>query len=207
MHPPRKKYTVTNWRGSFALTDAQAGYTLEGSARPLIEHRATVKVRSMKEQLKDIFSRYRGERTELIPILQDVQEALGYMPAEAMKETAAFLRVPASVVYGVVSFYAQFYLTRQGRHKIKVCQGTACHVRGGKRIMRTVQASLGIKPGGTTEDYEFSLERVACLGSCALAPVMVVDDKVYGGMTTAKAQKLLRQLRGESVARSGSAAG
>lgn len=159
------------------------------------------------QELEDIFSRYGGERGELIPILQDVQDALGYIPAEAMRETAGFMNLPVSVVYGVVTFYAQFYLTRQGKHKVRVCQGTACHVRGGRRIMRAVQAKLGIKPGGTTEDYEFSLERVACLGSCALAPVMVVDDKVYGGMTTAKAEKLLRDLREESATRETSAAG
>lgn len=153
------------------------------------------KVRSVKEQIKDIFARYRCERSDLIPILQDVQEALGYIPAEAMKETAAFLGVPESVVYGVVSFYAQFYLTRQGRHRIRVCQGTACHVRGGRRIMRAVSKKLGIGPGETTPDYEFSLERVACFGSCALAPVMVVDGRVHGRMTPQKAEALLERVK------------
>ena len=148
----------------------------------------------MEERIKDIFSQYRGERGELIPILQDVQEALGYIPAEAMKETARFLRVPESAVYGVVTFYAQFHLTRQGRHKIKVCQGTACHVRGGRRIMRAVKKKLGLGPGETTEDYEFSLERVACFGSCALAPVIVIDGRVHGRMTPQKAEKLLENI-------------
>ena len=148
----------------------------------------------MREQLKDVFSRYRGDRSELIPILQDVQEALGYIPSEAMSATAGFLRVPESVVYGVVTFYAQFYLTRQGRHKIKVCQGTACHVRGGRRVMQAVRKKLGIAPGETTPDYEFSLERVACFGSCALAPVMVVDGRVHGRMTPQKAQALLESI-------------
>jgi len=148
----------------------------------------------MQEQLEKLFSRYRGEESELIPILQDVQEAVGYIPQEAMTETAAFLGIPESKVYGVVTFYAQFYLTRQGKHKIQVCQGTACHVRGGKRIMQTVKKKLGIKPGETTEDYEFSLERVACFGSCALAPVMVVDGKVHGRMTAQKAEKILETI-------------
>jgi NADH-quinone oxidoreductase subunit E len=148
----------------------------------------------MREQLKGVFSRYRGDRSELIPILQDVQEALGYIPPEAMSATAGFLRVPESVVYGVVTFYAQFYLTRQGRHKVKVCQGTACHVRGGRRVMQAVRKKLGIAPGETTGDYEFSLERVACFGSCALAPVMVVDGRVHGRMTPQKAQALLESI-------------
>ena len=147
-----------------------------------------------REQLEEIFSHYHGERGELIPILQDVQETLGYLPREAMTATAGFLNVPASSVYGVVTFYSQFHLTRQGKHKVKVCQGTACHVRGGRRIMQAVTKKLGIDPGGTTEDYRFSLERVACFGSCALAPVVVVDGKVHGRMTPQKAEVILEIL-------------
>ena len=151
------------------------------------------------QQLKAIFSRYRGHRNELIPILQDVQDAFGYIPRETMTETARFLNIPESAVYGVVTFYAQFYLMRQGKHKIRVCQGTACYVRGGRRIMQVVRKKLGIKPGETTEDYEFTLERVACLGSCALAPVVVVDDKVHGVMTPAKTEELLARLMEKEV--------
>jgi NADH-quinone oxidoreductase subunit E len=112
-----------------------------------------------------------------------------------MKETANFLNIPQSSVYGVVTFYAQFYLTRQGKHRVKVCQGTACHVRGGKRIMHAVKKKLGVGPGQTTEDYKFSLEQVACFGSCALAPVMVLNGKVHGKMTPQKAEKLLEGLQ------------
>jgi len=154
----------------------------------------------MQEQLQEIFARYSGERSELIPILQEIQEKLGYLPREAMTETARFLGVPDSVVYGVVTFYAQFHLTRQGKHKIRVCQGTACHVRGGGRIMAAVRKKLGIGPGETTEDYQFSLERVACLGSCALAPVMVMDGRVHGAVTTAKAEALIAGVREEAAA-------
>ena len=96
-----------------------------------------------------------------------------------------------SEVYGVASFYAQFRFRRQGEHTIKICQGTACHVQGGRRILEAVERELGIKPGGTTDDYKFGLERVACFGSCALAPVMVVDKTVYGRVTTVKAKKIL----------------
>jgi len=149
---------------------------------------------NMQEQLRDIFLRYAGKRGDLIPVLQDVQAAFGYIPPEVMTEIAKFLRIPESTVYGVATFYAQFYLTRQGKHRIKVCQGTACHVRGGRRVMEVVRRRLGIKPGETTEDYQFSLERVACFGSCALAPVMVVDGKVYGRVTQQKAVRLLENL-------------
>ena len=147
----------------------------------------------MRERLSSILAPYRGQRGALIPVLQKVQEELGYLPEEAVSEIAFFLGVSESEVYGVASFYAQFRFIRQGEHTIKVCQGTACHVRGGRRILETVERELGIRPGETTEDYKFSLERVACFGSCALAPVMVVDKTVYGRMTTAKARKTLAQ--------------
>ncbi|MCG2680297.1 MAG: NADH-quinone oxidoreductase subunit NuoE [Kiritimatiellae bacterium] len=147
-----------------------------------------------RQAIQQIFSGYQGQRNELIPILQDVQGAVGYVPREAMTKIAHFLNIPESSVYGVVTFYAQFYLTRQGKHKIRVCQGTACHVRGGRRIMQAVEKKLGIKPGETTADYKFSLERVACFGSCALAPVMVVDGKAYGRITSQKAEKILESL-------------
>ena len=146
----------------------------------------------MQEELQEIFARYSGERSELIPLLQDIQEKLGYLPREAMSATARFLGVPDSVVYGVATFYAQFYLTRQGKHKIRVCQGTACHVRGAPALIRAVREELGIELGGTTDDYEFTLERVACFGSCALAPVVVLDDKVYAKMTPQRVRKLLK---------------
>lgn len=148
----------------------------------------------LRKQCGGIFSRYRGQISELIPILQDVQEVVGYIPSEAMMAIAKFLNIAESAVYGVVTFYAQFYLTRQGKHKIKVCQGTACHVRGSMRIMQTVKKRLGIGPGETTGDYKFSLERVACFGSCALAPVMVVDGRVHGRMTPQKAEKILENI-------------
>lgn len=148
----------------------------------------------MTQQLQSIFQRYSGERGELIPILQDIQDTLGYIPRDAMSQTAGFLNLPRAAVYGVVTFYAQFYLTRQGKHRIKVCTGTACHVRGAQRIVEAVKGSLGIGPGETTHDYEFSLERVACFGSCALAPVMVIDGKVHGRLTPQKAEKLLGKL-------------
>ena len=151
----------------------------------------------MHERLSPILAPYRGQRGALIPVLQGVQEELGYLPEEAISEIAFFLGVSESEVYGVASFYAQFRFIRQGEHTIKVCQGTACHVRGGRRILETVERELSLQPGETTEDYKFSLERVACFGSCALAPVMVVDKTVYGRMTPAKARQILAEHQGE----------
>jgi len=147
----------------------------------------------MRERLSPILAPYRGQRGALIPVLQKVQEELGYLPEEAISEIAFFLGVSESEVYGVASFYAQFRFIRQGEHTIKVCQGTACHVRGGPRILEAVEREISIQPGETTEDYKFSLERVACFGSCALAPVMVVGKTVYGRVTTAKARKILAE--------------
>ncbi len=130
---------------------------------------------------------------KLIPLLQRAQAEQGYLSWEALRRIARELRVPESKVYGIATFYAQFKLTRQGRHSLKVCQGTACHVKGAPRLLRTVETELGIKPGQTTPDFQFSLERVACFGSCALAPVIVLDERVYGKMTTQKAKELLER--------------
>jgi len=147
----------------------------------------------MREQLLPILEPYRGHKEALIPVLQKVQGEVGYLPEEAISEIAHFLGLSKSRIYGVASFYAQFRFERQGENKVKVCQGTACHVRGGRRILEAVIQQLGIQPGGTTEDYKFSLERVACFGSCALAPVMVMNKTVYGRMNTTKAREVLDQ--------------
>ena len=145
----------------------------------------------MRERLSPILAPYHRQRGALIPVLQKVQEELGYLPEEAISEIAFFLGQSENEVYGVATFYAQFRFIRQGEHTIKVCQGTACHVRGGQRILETVERELGILPGETTEDYKFSLETVTCFGACALAPVMVVDKTVNGKMTTVKAKQVL----------------
>ena len=148
----------------------------------------------LETDLAGVLDPFAGTAENLIPMLQAVQREVGYLPEAALREVARRTGLPEASVYGVATFYAQFHLTRQGRHKIRVCQGTACHVRGGKRILKEVRKSLGIDPGETTTDYEFSLERVACLGSCALAPVVVVDQKVHGAMTTAKVKAQLERL-------------
>ena len=145
----------------------------------------------IKEKLDDIFSHHSGRRDELIPILQEVQEEFRYLPEEAMVEIAKFLRTSESAIFGVSTFYAQFKLVPSGKRTVRVCRGTACHVRGGARILREVEKRLGIKPGQTTEDLEYSLETIACFGSCALAPVMVVDNNVYGRMTPKKVGEII----------------
>ena len=144
-----------------------------------------------KQELDDILSQHEIERGELIPILQAAQERFGYLPEEVIAKIARFLQLPPSAVYGVSTFYAQFKFTPTGKKMIKVCRGTACHVRGASRILQELEKELGIKPGETTEDLEYSLETIACFGSCALAPVIVVDKTVYGRMTPKKVGQIL----------------
>jgi len=144
-----------------------------------------------REKLREMFAQFRRDKGELISILQKVQEEFGYLPPEAMEEAGDYLGLSASTVYSVATFYAQFKLKPTGRKMVRVCRGTACHVRGGGRILREVEKLLGIKPGETSDDFEYSLETIACFGSCALAPVMVVDKNVYGRMTTAKVHQIL----------------
>lgn len=148
----------------------------------------------MQKPLAKILASHPKERRALIPLLQNIQEEFGYIPEEAVSGVARFLGLSPNQVYGVASFYAQFRFTRQGEHVVKVCQGTACHVRGSERILETVARELGIKRGETTPDYKFSLERVACFGCCALAPVVVVDKTVHGKMTPSKARELIEKI-------------
>ncbi len=149
----------------------------------------------MPDKLAKIMAEYEGEKGALIPILQKIQEKLGYLTEEAISEIAKFSRMSESEVFGVASFYAQFYFTRRGQHSVKVCLGTACHVRGGEKILDEIKRELGVESGGTTGDYKFSLERVACFGSCALAPVLVIDKDVYGRMTVAKSKETVNKYR------------
>jgi NADH-quinone oxidoreductase subunit E len=130
----------------------------------------------------------------LIGILQDVQERFGYLPASALEEISRRAGTPLSRIYGVVSFYAQFYTSPRGRHTVRCCRGTACYVRGGKKVLQTIQKLLGIKDGETTEDMMFSFETVACLGACALSPMMVVDSAYYGKTTPRRAEEVLDRI-------------
>jgi NADH-quinone oxidoreductase subunit E len=131
------------------------------------------------------------KRENLIPILQTIQEKEGYLSPEAMKMVAKHLGVTASEVYGVASFYNQFRFHPPGKHQIKVCLGTACHVVGGEIILENFERKLGIKHGETTPDREFSVDRVACVGCCALAPVAIVDETTHGHMAPSKVEGIL----------------
>jgi NADH-quinone oxidoreductase subunit E len=135
------------------------------------------------------------ENRNLLSILQDVQKECGYLPEERLRAIALLLGMPLIDVYGVATFYKSFSLTPRGRHQIKVCLGTACHVRGADRVVEELERKLDIRPGETSEDGEFSLETVMCLGCCAIGPVVVVDGKYHGQVTTAKVESILRTLR------------
>jgi NADH:ubiquinone oxidoreductase subunit E len=143
------------------------------------------------QTIESLLTEYSRERDNLIPLLQEVQERFHYLSPEAVQAVADHLGLSENDVYGVATFYAQFRFIPPGLHHVKVCQGTACHVRGSDMIMDAISRKTGIAPGETSADGTFSLERVACFGSCALAPVVVLDDKVYGRMTATKTQKLI----------------
>ncbi len=147
----------------------------------------------MTRELQDVLGSFAQNRDNLIPILQAVQGEYGYLTPEAMEGIAEYLSISESSIYGVATFYTQFRFSRPGDHNVRVCLGTACHVRGGSRIMDEVSRHLRIKAGETREDYKFSLERVACFGSCALSPVVVVDKKVYGRMNPKKVRNILKE--------------
>jgi NADH-quinone oxidoreductase subunit E len=145
------------------------------------------------EDYAEVFSAFRGEHGDLIPILQAVQKTDGYISEEAVRRVARFLRKSENEVFGVASFYSQFRFTPPGRHSVKVCLGTACHVRGGQVLSDALQRELGISPGQTTADRRFDLQRVACLGCCALAPVIQADDSIYSRMTVIRLKQVLAE--------------
>lgn len=153
-----------------------------------------------KEKLSGVIHKYKGKKGELISILQEIQAELGYLPREAMEEIANFLGTPRVWVWGVATFYNQFRFVPLGRYPVSVCLGTACHLAGGKLVLESLERELKIKVGETTEDLNFSLERVACIGCCTLAPVVVIKDKIYPKMTPFKLEESLISYRQESIA-------
>jgi NADH-quinone oxidoreductase subunit E len=150
--------------------------------------------------LDPIVSKYpAGRRDALIPLLQDVQEAHGYLSRDAVVRVGRHLRLPASKVYGVATFYNQFRFQPLGRFHIQLCRGTACHVKGSNQTLNAIQRTLQVKPGQTTRDGLFSLEVVACLGACGLAPLMAVNGEFHAGVTSERVTKILRTLRREAA--------
>lgn len=144
-------------------------------------------------RLDSVFKKHQGEDGALIPVLQEAQEIYGYLPEELLAIIGKRLHIPLSRIYGVVSFYAQFYTTPRGRYTVRVCRGTACHVRGGRNILKAVQQFLAIGENETTPDFKFTFETVACLGACALSPVLLVNKNYYGKLTPAKVEQVLKQ--------------
>ena len=144
-------------------------------------------------QLNEIINKHKGKPGGLIPVLEEAQVALEYLPISVQKKIAQELNLPLSRVYGVVTFYSFFTMTPRGKHTVRVCLGTACYVRGGKAISDTLKKEFGIDEGETTADRMFTLETVRCLGACGLGPVMVVNEDVHGRVKPSKVKEILSQ--------------
>jgi NADH-quinone oxidoreductase subunit E len=151
--------------------------------------------RALDTSFQRMLWRHRGEAGMLIPLLQAAQDAYGYVPTLAIEQIAGVTAIPASEIFGVITFYRQFRLRPLGRHVVRVCRGTACHVLGATAVAQTLEEELGVGPDETTEDGLFTFLEVACLGCCSLAPVVMVGERAYGRLTPQKVRSLLRSLR------------
>ncbi len=147
------------------------------------------------KEFRKILEKWKGVKGSVIPLLQETQELFGYLPREAMVEIARVSGNTPSEIYGVATFYAQFRLQPVGKHIVKVCHGTACHVSGAELLDETLESELKVKMGETTGDMLFTVERVACLGCCSLAPVVMIDNEVYGKLTGDKLKKIIRKIK------------
>ena len=148
-----------------------------------------------------IISRFPDTRDYLIPILQEIQEREGYLSEQGIYEVADYLHLPESKIYGVATFYNQFKLTKPGKYQIQICRGTACHVKGSFSILETLQRELAINPGETTTDGLFSLETVACLGACSIAPVITVNGEFFGRLDNKKVVAVIEDFRKQELKR------
>ncbi|WP_026485856.1 NADH-quinone oxidoreductase subunit NuoE [Caldanaerobius polysaccharolyticus] len=149
------------------------------------------------EKLKGIIEYYKDKRGSLIPVMNEAQELFGYLPYEVQEMIAKGLNVPISEVYGVATFYSRFTLKPAGKYKIGVCLGTACYVKGAALVMDKIREKLGIEAGETTSDGKFSLDATRCLGACGLAPVMMINDEVYGRLTPDEVVKIIEKYQNE----------
>jgi len=152
----------------------------------------------MEKTIKSIIDRYEGDKGFLVPMLQDVQKELNYLPQEALNLVSSFLELPISRVYEVATFYQAFSLEPRGRIQMALCKGTACHVRGVPLIVDHIKRELDLEEGETSEDLEYTFETVNCLGACALGPILVVNGEYHGQMTISKTSRLLKKLGKES---------
>jgi NADH-quinone oxidoreductase E subunit len=141
--------------------------------------------------VKEFIERYGRKKTALMPILHDVQEHYGYIPQSAQDLIASELKIPLTEIYGLITFYARFSLVPQGKNRVSVCMGTACYVKGAENVLQAVKQYLGINSGETTEDGLFSIDQTYCVGACGLAPVMTVNENVYGKMTPDQVEGVL----------------
>ena len=147
------------------------------------------------DELNNIIEKYRVEPGGIIPLLEEAQDLLGYLPITIQKQISNKTNIPLSRIYGIVTFYSFFTITPRGKHTVQVCLGTACYVRGGKKITEIVEGEFGVKSGETTADRIFTYETVRCLGACGLAPVIVVDGEVYGRVKPSKVKEILEQYK------------
>ena len=147
---------------------------------------------SVEETMAGILGHHTaGKKEELIPILREIQNALGYLPTETMKKVSDFLNLTPSRVFGVVTYYADFRLAPEAKKIVRVCRGPACHLTGAKRVLDAMEAKLGIHPGENSADQEYRLEKTTCSGACAVAPVVEINENTYGHMTVQKVQQIL----------------
>jgi len=151
-----------------------------------------IETKQLKERVESILDNYQRDRGMLVSILQDVQAEYNYLPGEALVEVSQALGAPLSQVYSVATFFKAFSLEPRGRYLINVCLGTACHVRGAVKVLEAIERELDIKTGGTTKDLKFTLERVNCVGCCALGPVVIINGEYHGQMKTDKVKALLK---------------
>jgi NADH-quinone oxidoreductase subunit E len=152
----------------------------------------------MSKSLNEILSTFNGNKSELIPILQDIQSNIGYLPEDAIVEVSKFTQVPESEIYGVATFYTQFRFLPVGKKHIMVCKGTACHVKGAPQIIEGIERHLDIKEGEVTFDLEYSLESVGCLGCCALAPCAMINEEVESNLTLKDVKKIFSKMDNKS---------
>lgn len=149
------------------------------------------------EKVEKVMEEYEGKKGVMVPILQSIQDEYGYLPRPALEYAAEKLRIPVSKVYGVATFYAQFHLAPRGENIVRICRGTACHVRGVSKVADKMKELLNVGVGETTEDMKFTYEEVACIGACGLAPVMMINDKTYGKLVPDKLPEILEEYRDE----------
>ena len=152
----------------------------------------------MPKDLKEIMSSYKGNKSDIIPLLQEIQSKYGYLSEESMQKVSRFTRVSKSEVFGVATFYSQFRFTPRGRKHVQVCKGTACHVSGANKILEGIERHLGIKEGEVTLDLEYSMESVGCLGCCALAPCAMVNQEIKSNLTLKDIKHLFSKGKNDS---------